>query len=62
MLGELTNHLSVVTHAPLLLFYQKLVCPLSVLEQIIPYGLPLNLSYCVQFELVVLYLLLGLTL
>ena len=64
MLGELTNHLTVVTHAPLLLVPHKLVCPLSVLDHLIPYpnGLLLNLSYCVQFELVVLLLLLGPTL
>ena len=64
MLRELTDHPTVVTHAPLLLVPQELFRPLSVLGHPIPRpnGFPLYFSYGLHFELLVLFLLLGPTL
>lgn len=64
MLRELTDHLAVVTHAPLLLVAQELFRPLSVLGHPIPRpnGFPLYFSNGLQFELLVLFLFLRPTL
>jgi len=64
MLRELTDHLTVVTHAPLLLVPQELFRPLSVLGHPVsrPNGFAPYFSNGLQFELLVLFLLLGPTL
>ena len=64
MLRELTDHLTVVTHAPLLLVANKLVSPLSVLGHLLhrPNGFLLSFLDGFQFELLLLFLLLRPTL
>jgi hypothetical protein len=64
MLRELTDHLAVVTHAPLLLVPYKLISSLPVLGHLIPRpnGFLISFLNGIQFELLLLFLLLRPTL